>query len=206
MPMMASEKDLILRSARSARLEGRTDGAPANSRVCMGVVGAPHGVRGAVRIKSFTDAPEAIAGYGALEDETGARRFTLRVIGSAKGDGMVIATLSGVADRDAAEALRGLRLYAPRAALPAPAADEFYHADLIGLAAELGDGAVLGTVIAVHDFGAGDMIEIAPATGRPVLVPFTRAAVPVVDVAGGRVVIDPPDGLLDAPKIREPAA
>ena len=185
-----------------SRLRGNDTG---KNRVCMGIVGAPHGVRGAVRVKSFTDEPDAIAGYGALEDESGARRFTLRVVGSVKGDGMVIATLSGVADRDQAEAVKGLRLYAPRAALPAPAEDEFYHADLVGLAAELADGASLGTVIAVHDFGAGDMIEIAPAKGQPVLVPFTRAAVPVVDIAGGRVVVDPPEGLFDAPKMREPA-
>ena len=197
MPAMASENDLILRSARSARLEGHTEGAPA--RVCMGIVGAPHGVRGAVRIKSFTDEAEAIGRYGALEDENGAQ-FTLRVIGSAKGDGMVIATLSGVADRDRAEALRGLRLYVPRAALPAPAEDEFYHADLIGLAATLGDGTTLGKVIAVHDFGAGDMLEIGRDEGQPVLVPFTRATVPVVDIAGRRVVIDPPEGLFDPPR------
>ncbi|HML11118.1 MAG TPA: ribosome maturation factor RimM [Stellaceae bacterium] len=172
----------------------------------MGIVGAPHGVRGAVRIKSFTATPEAIARYGALEDESGERCFTLRIVGAAKGEGMVIAHLSGVADRDSAEALRGLRLYAPRAALPATEEDEFYHADLVGLAAVLRDGTELGEIIAVHDFGAGDMIEIAPAKGQPVLVPFTRAAVPVVDVAGGRVVIDPPDGLFDAAKLQEPAA
>jgi 16S rRNA processing protein RimM len=189
----------------------RDDDRGQGARVCMGVVGAPHGVRGAVRIKSFTDAPEAIADYGALEDERGARKFTLRVVGSAKGDGMVIAQLSGVTDRDQAEALRGLRLYAPRAVLPATEEDEFYHADLVGLAARLDDGTELGTVIAVHDFGAGDVIEIAPSAGQPVLVPFTRAAVPIVDIAGGRVVIDPPDGLFpgglfDTPKMREPAA
>jgi 16S rRNA processing protein RimM len=172
----------------------------------MGVVGAPRGVRGAVRIKSFTDTPEAIANYGALEDERGERKFTLRVTGSAKGDGMVIAQLSGVVDRDQAEALRGLRLYALRAVLPATEEDEFYHADLVGVAAVLDDGTKLGTIIAVHDFGAGDVIEIAPSVGQPVLVPFTRAAVPVVDIAGGRVVIDPPEGLFDAPKVREPAA
>ena len=95
-------------------------GQSAELRVCLGVVGAPHGVAGAVRIKSYTDEPAAIARYGALEDESGGRRFTLRVVGAAKGDGMVIATLSGVADRDRAEALRGLQLYLPRAALPAP--------------------------------------------------------------------------------------
>src|SRR5580704_3876451 len=92
-------------------------------RVCLGIVGAPHGVRGAVRIKTFTDEPEAIARYGALEDESGERHFTLRVIGAAKGDGMVIAQITGVADRDRAEALRGLRLYAPRAVLPPTAED-----------------------------------------------------------------------------------
>jgi 16S rRNA processing protein RimM len=189
-----------------SRLRGNDDVGTKGARVCMGVVGAPHGVRGAVRIKSFTDVPEAIANYGALEDERAERRFRLRVVGSAKGDSMVIAALSGIADRDQAEAVKGIRLYAPRAVLPATAEDEFYHADLVGLAALLDDGTTLGTVIAVHDFGAGDMIEIAPSAGQPVLVPFTRTAVPIVDIAGGRVVIDPPDGLFDAPKVREPAA
>jgi 16S rRNA processing protein RimM len=182
------------------------DDDQAKNRVCMGVIGAPHGVRGAVRIKSFTDVPEAIANYRALEDESGERRFTLRVVGVAKGDGMVIAKVSGIADRDRAETLRGLRLYAPRAALPATAEDEFYHADLVGLVAQLEDGLALGTIIAVHDFGAGDVIEIAREVGQPVLVPFTRGAVPVVDIAGGKIVIDPPDGLFDTSKIREPAA
>jgi 16S rRNA processing protein RimM len=172
-------------------------------RVCMGVVGAPHGVRGAVRIKAFTDDPEAIAGYGALEDESGAKRFTLRVIGKVKGDGMVIATLSGVEDRDQAEALRGLRLYAPRAALPPTEEDEFYHADLVGLTAVLDSGEQLGKVVAVHDFGAGDMLEIARTKGQPVLLPFTRTAVPVVDIAAGHVVVDPPAGLLDAQREAE---
>jgi 16S rRNA processing protein RimM len=176
-------------------LVGQAEGA----RVCLGVVGAPHGVRGAVRIKSFTDEPEAIARYGALEDESGDRRFTLHVVGSAKGEGMVIAKLSGVDDRDRAETLRGLRLYAPRAALPATADDEFYYTDLVGLAAVLEDGTKLGGVIAVHDFGAGDILEIERDVGAPVLVPFTRAAVPVVDITVGRVVINPPDGLFDPP-------
>jgi 16S rRNA processing protein RimM len=178
----------------------------------MGVVGAPHGVRGAVRIKTYTDEPDAVARYGALEDESGERRFTLQILGAAKGEGVVIGKLSGVADRDRAEAMRGLRLYLPRAALPATGEDEFYHADLVGLAAVLRDGSPLGTVIAVHDFGAGDMLEIARAkdigqVGQPVLVPFTRAAAPVVDVGGGKIVLDPPEGLFDPPrsqKIREP--
>jgi 16S rRNA processing protein RimM len=176
--------------------------------VCLGIVGAPHGVRGAVRIKTFTDEPEAIARYGALEDESGERHFTLRVIGAAKGDGMVIAQITGVADRDRAEALRGLRLYAPRAVLPPTAEDEFYHADLVGLDAMLQDGSAVGRIVAVYDFGAGDVLEIAREHGQPVVVPFTRAAVPVVDLAGRRVVLDPPEGLFDPPrpqKMREPA-
>lgn len=185
-----------------------TTAEAAEPRVCLGVVGAPHGVRGAVRIKSFTAEPAAIAGYGALEDEAGEKRFTLRIVGTAKGDGMVIAMLSGVADRDRAETLRGLRLYAPRAALPATGEDEFYHADLVGLIAMLEDGTKLGTVSAVHDFGAGDMLEIERDAGQPVLMPFTRAAVPLVDITGRRLVVDPPAGLIDPPrqeKIREPA-
>ena len=121
---------------------------------------------------------------------------------------MIIAKLAGIADRDRAETLRGLRLYLPRAALPPPGEDEFYYADLIGLAAMLEDGAPVGKIIAVHDFGAGDMLEIAREGsvhgGQPVLVPFTRAAVPVVDLAGRRVVIDPPEGLIDPPR-RHPA-
>jgi 16S rRNA processing protein RimM len=181
----------------------------AEPRVCLGVVGAPHGVRGLVRIKCFTGEPAAIAGYGMLEDESGMRHFTLKVIGPAKGDGMVIAKLSGVADRDRAEALRGLRLYAPRAALPATEDEnEFYHADLVGLAALLADGTRLGTVTAVHDFGAGDVLEIARDAGQPVVVPFTRAVVPIVDIAARRVVIDPPAGLIDPPRterVGEPA-
>jgi 16S rRNA processing protein RimM len=198
----ASAPSLVLDSRVRGNDDGIGDGAhAAEPRVCLGVVGAPHGVRGLVRIKSFTAEPAAIAGYGALEDETGARQFTLKVIGPAKGDGMIVAKVSGVSDRDRAEALRGLRLYAPRAVLPAIGnEDEFYHADLVGLAALLEDGTQLGTVIAVHDFGAGDMLEIGRETGQPVLVPFTRAAVPVVDLTGRRVVLDPPAGLIDPPR------
>jgi len=165
----------------------------------MGIVGAPHGVRGQVRIKSFTDEPSALARYGALEDEAGARRFTLQVVGTVKGDGMVVAKIAGIDDRDQAQTLRGLRLYLPRAALPPVGEDEFYHADLVGLAAELEDGSKVGTVSAVHDFGAGDVLEIARERGQPVVVPFTRVVVPVVDIAGHRVVIDPPEGLFDPP-------
>ncbi len=173
-------------------------------RVCVGVVTGAHGVRGAVRLKSFTAEPEDVAGYGPLEDERGERRFALRIVGSAKG--VLIAAISGIDDRDRAEALRGLRLYLPRSALPPTEEEEYYHADLIGLDAALADGTPIGTVRAVHDFGAGDTLEIERASGPPVMVPFTRAVVPVVDLDAGRLVIDPPPGLLDeaAPQRRGP--
>jgi 16S rRNA processing protein RimM len=167
-------------------------------RVCVGVVTGAHGVRGAVRVKSFTADPRDVARYGPLENESGDRRFRLRLTGSAKG--VVIAHLAGIDDRDQAEALRGLRLYLPRAALPPPGAEEYYHADLIGLEAALADGTPVGQVRAVHDFGAGDTLEIAPAVGPPVMVPFTRAIVPVVDLTAGRLVLDPPPGLIEPAK------
>ena len=169
-----------------------------DKRVCVGIITGAHGVRGAVRIKSFTAEPRDVAQYGPLADQSGARQFKLLLAGAVKG--VLIATIDGITDRNKAEALRGLRLYLPRAALPAPSEDEYYHADLIGLTAALASGEMIGRVRAVHDFGAGDMLEIARDEGQPVLVPFTRAAVPVVDVAGGRVVIDPPDGLFDPPR------
>lgn len=172
-------------------------GDSSGKRVCVGIVAGAHGVRGAVRIKSFTVEPKGLVQYGPAEDESGRRQFKLSFIGTAKG--VVLARLSGIADRDQAEALRGMRLYLPRDALPPPEEDEYYHADLIGLAAVLGDGTNIGTIQAVHDFGAGDCLEIARPERQPLMVPFTRAAVPVVDIAGGRVVLDPPAGLLETP-------
>ena len=148
-----------------------------------------------MRIKSFTEVPEGIAGYGALEDETGRRQFDLRIFGVAKG--VLTARLPGVEDRDQAEALRGIRLYIPRAALPETGAEEYYHADLIGLEAVLSDGTRVGRVRAIYDFGAGDTLELARDGAPPVLVPFTRAVVPIVVPKEGRLVLDPPPGLLD---------
>jgi 16S rRNA processing protein RimM len=164
-------------------------------RVCLGAVTGAHGVRGLVRVKAFTAEPADIAAYGPVEDEAGTRRFALEVVGAAKG--VVLVRVPGVADRDAAERLKGLRLYVPRAALPEPEEEEYYHADLLGLRVELTDGSEFGRVRAVHDFGAGDSIEVVRADGGTVMVPFTRAAVPVVDLADGRLVVDPPEGLLD---------
>lgn len=160
-------------------------------RLLLGVVTGPHGVRGQVRIKSFTAEPADIAAYGPLLLADG-RRVTVSLSGRAKG--VVLARLSGIDDRTAAEALKGAELWLERAALPAPEDDEtFYHADLIGLVAVDGAGRELGRVAAVHDFGAGDVLEIH-GDGE-LMVPFTRAAVPQVDVAGGRLVVAPPEDM-----------
>src|SRR5690349_20634312 len=163
----------------------------------VGVIVGAHGVRGAVRVKSFTAEPASVGTYGPVEDEAGTCRFALRVVG--EGKGVVIATVKGVEDRNAAEALKGLRLYVARAALPAPAADEFYHADLIGLEAVTPAGERLGRVRAVHDFGAGDSLELDLEAGGTLLVPFTKAAVPRLDSARGRLVVEPREEFLAAP-------
>jgi 16S rRNA processing protein RimM len=176
---------------------------PAVKQVCVGIVTGPHGVGGAVRIKSFTARPEDVAAYGPLADKTGTRRFELRLLGAAKG--VLIGRLSGVGDRNRAEALRGLRLYLPRAALPPAEEEEYYHADLIGLEAMVVDGTVLGRVRAIHDFGAGDTLEITRDGATAIMVPFTRAIVPVIEIEAGRLVIDPPPGLLDAGKAERAA-
>jgi 16S rRNA processing protein RimM len=164
-------------------------------RICVAHIGAAHGIRGEVKLKPFTGDPMAVAQYGALESEDGKRTFEIETIRPAKG--FLVVRFKGIADRTAAERLRNLSLYVPRERLPAAQADEFYHADLVGLAAVTADGTAVGTVVAVHDFGAGDLLEIRAAGKRDtVMLPFTAATVPVVDIAGGRIVIDPPQGLL----------
>lgn len=165
-----------------------------DDRVCVGRIGGANGIRGWVRIASYTAEPADIASYGPLTDETGTRRLRVTVMRMAKGS--VIAAIDGVSDRNAAEKLAGLRLYVDRSALPPAGEEEFYRADLIGLDAETPDGAALGRIVAVEDYGAGDVLELRLADGGSVLVPFTQSVVPVVDIAGGRVVIDPPPGLL----------
>jgi 16S rRNA processing protein RimM len=165
-------------------------------RVLLGVVGAPHGVRGLVRIKSFTEDPMAIASYGALSDETGKNAYRVEALSVVKD--AVLARIEGVADRTAAEAMRGLRLYVERERLPATDEQEWYEADLVGLAAVGRDGRDWGKVLAFHDFGAGRTMEVSGgSTSRnSVMVPFTDAAVPEIDVEGGKVVVDPPAGVL----------
>jgi 16S rRNA processing protein RimM len=163
------------------------------ARVLVARIGAAQGLRGEVRLWTFTAEPTAIREYGPLEAEDG-RRFTVESL--RPGKGFFVARLAGIGDRNAAEMLRNINLYVARSRLPKPEADEFYHTDLIGLSAVTPEGRPLGTVIAVHDFGAGDLIEIRPESGQTLMVPFTAADVPVVDLAAGRLVVDPPDGLL----------
>jgi 16S rRNA processing protein RimM len=163
-------------------------------RICVARIGAAHGVKGEVKLWSFTADPAAVADYGPLESEDGSRRFEIEAMRPAKDH--LVARLSGVRDRDAAERLVNTRLYVARERLPAPEPGEFYHADLIGLRAESRDGAALATIVGIHDFGAGDLLELRPlGGGGTVLMPFTALTVPVVDIAGGRIVIDPPQDL-----------
>ncbi|WP_436643783.1 ribosome maturation factor RimM [Microbaculum sp. FT89] len=164
-------------------------------RVCVGVVGAPHGVRGEVRIKSYTAEPLDIAAYGPLTTENGR---TVEILGARLAKTMVIAALKGVNDRSAVEALKNQRLYVDRDRMPAPEEDEWYHTDLIGLEVRDLGGETVGTVTTVQDFGGGDLLEIRlKGTPRTVFAPFTRAVVPTVDVAAGFLTIDPPEGLFD---------
>ena len=164
-------------------------------RVLMGLVLGAHGIKGAVRILSYAAEPEDIASYGPLEDESGGRKFSLTVVGKARG--AVLAQIEGIGDRDAATALKGTKLYVRRSALPAPAKGEYYWEDLVGLRAELKGGTALGEVTAVHDYGGGPSLEVKRKAGTSVLVPFTDRVVPLVDLDAGRLVIDPPAGLLD---------
>jgi 16S rRNA processing protein RimM len=166
-------------------------------RVCVGMISGAHGVRGLVKVRAFTADPAGIAAYGPVTDDRG-RSHALEVLSPLKGGGW-IARLPGVASREDAAGLAGLRLWVDRTALPATGEEEFYHADLMGLAAVLADGRSLGLVRAVHDFGAGDVLEIERPGKASVMVPFTRAAVPMVDLAARRLVVEPPAGLLDEP-------
>ena len=157
-------------------------------RILLGHIAGAHGIRGEVLIKTYTEAPENVGAYGPLSDESGARTFNLKSARTTpKG---VVAQLQGVDDRNAAEALKGIALYIERERLPAAAAGEFYHADLIGLAAVDSDGKPVGEIVAVQNYGAGDLLEIRLAgASKTELVPFTDAAVPEVDIAARRVVV-----------------
>jgi 16S rRNA processing protein RimM len=156
--------------------------------VLLAIIGAPHGIRGEVRVKTFTGDPLAIGSYGPLSDEEG-RAFVVRSVRAGKG--VVIVAFEGVGTREEAEALKGRSLHVPRGALPEELdEDEFYHADLVGLAVVDEAGQAVGTVAAVHNFGAGDILELALSHGRAVMIPFSRAAVPNVDLELGQMRVD----------------
>lgn len=162
--------------------------------VCVGVVTGAHGVRGQIRVRSFTSNPADVAAYGPVRDTDGTP-LTLTVTGESRGQ--MLARVTGVDDRTTAESLKGRRLYVPRAALPPTDEDEYYHTDLVGLRVEhmgAAEGVGPGTVTAVHDHGAGAVLEVSDG-GTSILVPFTYDAVPVVDLAGGRIVVAPLPGL-----------
>lgn len=165
-------------------------------RIVMGVVTGAHGVRGLVRVKSFTADPADLTAYGPLTDATGRIVYSVTLKGTVKGQ--LLAAVDGVTERNAAEALRGTQLYLDRARLPETEdAEEFYHADLIGLSARDATGAELGRVRAVFDFGSGDVLEVVDADGRATLYPFSRDVVPEVDLAAGTLTVLPPDEVQD---------
>ncbi len=169
----------------------------------VGIFGAPHGVRGELRLKSFTAYPATIADYAPLTSEDGKRSFKIKSLRPIKDD-MLVVSIEGIADRDAAKTLTDLRLFVPRDQLPPPDEEEYYHADLIGLKVENSNGLAIGYVTAVHDFGAGDILDITLDRGGPsVLLPFTKAAVPEINLQEGRLIAVIPeesdDKAADAP-------
>jgi 16S rRNA processing protein RimM len=167
--------------------------------IALGRFGGAQGVRGEIRVKSYTAEPKAIAAYGPLTDAAGARSFAVKLVRPLRDD-MIVARVEGVLTRDDAEALNGVELYARRSQLPPPEADEFYYSDLIGLEAVTPRGDALGRVAALVNHGAGDILEIAPAAGGETrLLPFTRAVAPEIDFAAGRIVIVPPDEIEGEP-------
>ncbi len=177
-------------SPRRASLAAPLPQGERGNRVCVAQIGAAHGIRGQVRLWSFTEEPEAVASYGVLETEDGGQ-FEIEEMRPAKG--FFVAQIKGVTDRNAAERLTNLKLYIPRGRLPPTKdPDTFYHADLVGLAAVDASGNALGTVTAIYRYGATDTIEITPAGGGDtLLVPFTHETVPTIDIAGGRIVAVP---------------
>jgi 16S rRNA processing protein RimM len=167
------------------------------------LVCAAHGVRGAVKLWTFTEDPFAVQRYGLLSSKDGKRQFEVATAREARDH--LVATFKGVTTRDEAERLNGIELYVAREKLPATDADEYYHTDLIGLAAVTTAGDELGRVLAIHNFGAGDIIEITPPKGTTLLLPFTNAVVPEVDLAGGRVVIALPEEIEGEDKDENPS-
>jgi 16S rRNA processing protein RimM len=168
-----------------------------DARVVIARIGAAHGIRGEVRVKSFAAVPLDAVNYGPLTAPDG-RQFTpasARRAGASPD--MLVVKFAEVGDRNTAETLNGTELSVARSALPPAEEGEFYHADLVGLSAFMPDGTPLGTVVAVQNYGAGDLIEIERTSGGSLLVPFTAAAAPEIDVEAGRIVVIPPDEATD---------
>ncbi|HUO92584.1 MAG TPA: ribosome maturation factor RimM [Rhizomicrobium sp.] len=159
--------------------------------ILLGVVMGAQGLKGEVKVKTFTESPESLGAYGALHAKDG-REFVVRAARNAKAD-IAVVRFDGVNDRNAAETLKGLELFVARDALPPPEDEEFYHADLVGLAAHDAEGRVLGTISAIHNFGAGDVVAIRRADGGDMFLPFTRAVVPTIDLSHGFVVVAVPE-------------
>ena len=176
--------------------------------VLMGAILGAHGIKGEVKVKSFAAKPAAIADYGPLTDTKHKRSFDLSIVGT--GDavkGVLIGRIAGITDRNAAEALKGVELFVDRGRLPAPDdPEEYYLADLIGLTAFDGKGAKLGEIVSVDNYGAGDLLLVVPESGEGFVVPFAKAFVPVVDVKGGRVVLDLPADFFEVPAQEEEEA
>ena len=164
------------------------DVKPPQNPILLGVVGGAHGIKGEVRIKSFTEDPTDIKAYGPLFDAKG-NKYTIRTARIQKN--VVVVTINEIADRNGAELLNGTELFVDRSALPEDDEDEFYQSDIVGMAVESVDGAAIGTVIAFHDFGAGEVIEIKPERGSSVMIPFSEAAVPDIDVERRVMIVEP---------------
>ena len=163
------------------------------ARICVAKVGAAHGVRGEVRLWPFTEDPMSVIDYGPLSTKDGARQF--EVVRARIAKDHLVAVIKGIATREDAARINGLELYIDRDKLPETDEGEYYHADLIGLRALDPAGAEIGKVLAIHNFGAGDIIEIAPSQGTTWLLPFSNEVVPTVDLASGHVVIVKPQEL-----------
>jgi len=162
-----------------------------NRDVLLAAILGAHGLKGEVRVKTFTESPERLGAYGPLHAKDG-RLFTLESVRPGK-DGEAVAAFAEIRDRDAAEALKGTELFVSRAVLPKAENGEFYHADLVGLAAEDKEGRRLGRVLSVQNYGAGDVLVIASDTGDEILLAFTRDNVPEIDLAAGRLIVTVPD-------------
>ncbi|MBL4905863.1 MAG: ribosome maturation factor RimM [Sneathiella sp.] len=174
---------------------------PQSGRLLLGVIAGAKGIKGEVKVKTFTEVPEGITSYGTLENKSGSTQYKVKLVGFSKG--LPVVRVAGVSDRNQAEALKGTELYVSRDKLPdTEGDDEFYHTDLIGLDAVFEDGTKFGIILRVHDFGAGDMLEITPegeSVKSTVLVPFTIEMVPTVDIAAGQVVLSLSDDFFSVP-------